>query len=165
MGKHYHIDLEKYSLEKFKRNLKARDMIPSRVILKEDLDERFKILESNGISNLKELTERLKTRSKIEQFSEITGLSIQYLTVLNREAKSYLPAPVRLDKFSGIPAAYVSSLEQQGIKNTRQLFYAATGKRARELLSQKTRIPVQAVTELVCLSDLARIYGVGKVRG
>ncbi|MFA9404160.1 MAG: DUF4332 domain-containing protein, partial [Anaerolineales bacterium] len=61
MNDQYHIDLEEYSLNKFKNNLKSRDMIPSRVSLKDDLDERFKILEINGINNLKELIEELKT--------------------------------------------------------------------------------------------------------
>jgi len=138
-------------------------MIPSRVILKEDLDERFRILGTMGITNLKELTDTLKTKPKIEQFSEITGLSIQYLTILKREAKSYLPNPIRLDKFNGIPVEYVNRLAARGIKNTRQLFYAAKDKQEREQLSQKTIIPNAIIKELVCLSDLARIYGVGPV--
>jgi hypothetical protein len=163
MEKQYHIDLEKYSLNKFKNNLESRDMIPSRVILKEDLDERFKVLEICGIKNLKELTDTLKTKQKIELFSEETGLSIEYLTILNREAKSYLPNPIRLDKFAGIPVEYVNRLEAQGIKNTRQLFFAAKGKNEREQLAQLVEIPIEIMNELVCLADLARIYGVGPV--
>ena len=95
MGKQYHLNLERFSLEKFKKSLKSRKMIPSRVVLKEELKERFTILENSNISNLKELVDRLKTKSKIEQFSNETGLPIEYLIVLNREAKSYLPNPIR----------------------------------------------------------------------
>jgi hypothetical protein len=163
MEKQYHIELQNYSLQKFKHSLESRDMIPSRVILKQDLDDRFKILESFGITNLKELIDALKTKQKIEYFSNETGLSIEYLTILNREVKSYLPNPIRLDKFTAIPARYVDRLESEGIKNTRQLFYAAKGKNEREQLSQKTDIPLDIINELVSLSDLGRIYGVGPV--
>ena len=127
------------------------------------MDERFKILEIKGITNLKELIDGLKTKPKIEHFSKETGLSVEYLTILNREAKSYLPNPIRLDKFPGIPAQYVSRLETEGIKNSRQLFNEAKDKNGRERLSQKTEIPIEIMNELVCLSDLARVYGVGPV--
>ena len=163
MRKQYHIDLEKYSLKKFKSNLKSRDMIPSRVSLKDDLDERFKIFEINSITNLKELIDVLKTKPKIELFSKETGLTIEYLTLLNREAKSYLANPIRLDKFSGIPTKYVDRLDVVGIRNSRQMFYKAKDKKERVLLSRKTEIPIEILDEFVCLSDLSRAYGVGPV--
>ena len=128
MRKQYHIDIEKYCLQKFKNNLKSRDMIPSRMSLKNGVNEKFKALEAHGITNLKELIDALKTKQKIELFSNETGLTIEYLTLLKREAKSYLPNPVRLDKFPGIPTKYADRLEVEGIKNTRQLFNEAKGK-------------------------------------
>ncbi len=163
MGNQYHIDLEKYSLRKFKNNLKSREMIPSRVSLKDELDERFNILEINGITNLKELIDALKTKAKIELFSKETGLTIEYLTLLKREAKSYLSNPVRLDKFPGIPTKYVARLASEGIKNSRQLFNAAKDRNERERISESTEIPIESLNEIVCLSDLIRAYGVGPV--
>jgi len=163
MKAQYHINLEEYSLQKFKRNLEVRDMIPSRVSLKDDLDERFSMLESADITNLKELIEALKTKQKIEQFSKETGLSIQYLTLLNREAKSYLPNPVRLDKFPGISNTVIEKLGAVGIKNSRHMFNAAQDKVDRERLAQKSEIPIAILDELVGLSDLSRVYGVGPV--
>jgi len=62
MNERYQIDLAKYSLQKFKRSLQSREMIPSRISLKDDLDARFRILENRGIANLKELIDRLKTK-------------------------------------------------------------------------------------------------------
>ena len=163
MGNQYHIDIEKYSLQKFKNNLSSREMIPSRVSLKDELDERFKILEINGIKNLKELIDVLKTKPKIELFSKETGLTIEYLTLLKREAKSYLPNPIRLDKFPGIPTKYVDRLDAEGIRNSRQLFNEAKNKNERDQISKRTEIPIEIMNELVCLSDLARAYGVGPV--
>lgn len=161
MGNQYHIDIEQYSLQRFKDNLKSRDLIPSRVSLKDRLDENFRVLELNGITNLKELIDTLKTKSKIERFSEETGLSVEYLTLLKREAGSYVANPVRLDKFAGIPAEYTRRLEAEGIKNSRQLFDAAKDKTARAQIAQRIQVPVEALDELVCLSDLVRAYGVG----
>ena len=163
MNERYQIDLEKYSLQKFKRSLQSREMIPSRRSLKNDLDGRFRILENCGIANLKELTDRLKTKQKIEQFSQETSLSVHYLTLLKREAKSYLSKPIRLDKFLGVQTDYLDRLKKKGIRNTRQLFLQAQSKSGRERLSKETAIPKQAFNELVGLSDLARIYGVGPV--
>ena len=163
MENRYHINIEKYNIQKFKNNLKSRDMIPSRVSLKDKLDKRFKILELNSITNLKQLIDVLNTKSKIELFSEETGLTTEYLTLLKREAKSYLPNPVRLDKFLGIPPKYVDRLEAEEIKNSRHLFYKAKDKNEREQLSQRTEIPIEVLNELVSLSDLARAYGVGPV--
>jgi hypothetical protein len=163
MGNQYHLDIEKYSIQKFKNNLESREMIPSRVSLKDELDERFKALKIKGITNLKELIDALKTKPKIELFSHETGLTIEYLTLLKREAKSYLPNPVRLDKFPGILPKYVDRLEVEGIKNSRHLFNEAKDKNEREHLSRTTEIPIEILDELVSLSDLSRAYGVGPV--
>ena len=163
MSTQYQIDLEKYSLQRFKKSLQTRDMIPSRSRLKDELDVRFEILEDRGITNLKELTDVLKTKNKVEQFSQETGLSIEYLTLLNREAKSYLSKPIRLDKFPDIQTRYLERLDEVGIRNSRQLFVEAQNKNRRERLSKETDIPLEVLNELIGLSDLSRIYGVGPV--
>jgi hypothetical protein len=163
MKDYYHIDTETYSLQKFKSDIGARDLIPSRVSLKDELDERFEILQNNGLTNLKELIDALKTKAKIADFSEKTGLPVEYLTLLRREANSYLPNPVRIDTFSGIPSEYVDRLAVEGMNNTRQLFNAAIEKSERVQISQRTGIPMDILTEAVCLSDLVRAYGIGPV--
>ena len=163
MEKHYQIDLSQYSLHKFKKNLVSRDMIPSRRSLKDELDERFKIIEHKELTNLKELIDRLNTKQKIELFSQETGLSIEYLTLLKREANSYRKNPIRLDKFPGIPRTYVERLDAVGIRDSRNLFYEAKAKIEREILAKRTGIPVEIMNELICLSDLVRAYGVGPV--
>ncbi len=163
MKKQYHIDLTKFSLRQLKSSLQNRELIPSRVILKEKLEERFNTLKINGIKNLQDLADALKTKQKIETFSKKADLPVDYLTILNREAKSYLPSPKRLKDFPGIDSKDIDALESIGIKNTKQLFNK--GKNAGEVkkLSQLTGIPIDKLNELVALSDLARLYGVGPV--
>lgn len=163
MGVQYEIDLRKYSIQKFKKSLKSRDLIPSRAMLKEDIDSSFEILERCGITNLKELTNALNSKQKIEQFSRESGLTIEYLTLLNREAKSYLSKPVRLDKFPGVRKEHLDKLENLGIRNSKQLFLQAQEKGEREGLSEDSGISVDVLNELIGLSDLSRIYGVGPV--
>ena len=163
MKKNYHIDLSEYSLEKFKNNLKSREVIPSRVSLKVGLDEKFAVLKDKGIRSLKDLIDVLKTKTKIDLFSKETGLTIAYLILLRREAKSYLPNPVRLDKFPGIETEHFDKLESVGIKNSRHLFIEGKSKAERERMSVATGVPIKILDELVCLSDLTRAYGVGPV--
>jgi len=163
MEKQYYIELEKYSLAKLKIGLQKRDMIPSRVILKEKIEHRFKILTANGIKNLNTLTDVLKTKQKIEIFSKRTGLPIDYLTILNREVKSYLPNPMRLATFPGINIKDIQALESIGIRNTKQLFNKCQDRKEIKQLSIETGIPIENLDEFFALSDLARLYGVGPV--
>ncbi len=163
MKEHYYLDLEQYSLRKLKISLQNRKMIPSRVMLKEQIEERFEILQNNGIHNVKTLIAVLKTPQKIESFSTQSGLPIDYLTVLKREAKSYHPNPIGLKKFPGVDSKDLDALEARGIKHTKQLFEKGHVSEARQQLSQVTGISVERLNELVSLSDLARLYGVGPI--
>jgi hypothetical protein len=160
---HYHIDTEGYSLTRFQRGIASRQLIPSRRCLQDELEERFRILKDAGISNLKELIDALKTKAKVEQFSQMTGLPNDYLTILRREANSYLPKPVRLDILPGVAADHVARLKDEGITNTQHLFNQAGDRQRRVQLAQRTGIPPDKVDELVGLSDLTRAYGVGPV--
>ena len=85
MREQYQIDLEKYSLDKFKNDLNAREMIPSRVSLKDELDERFGILEASGIKNLRELIGVLKTKQK-----SIAILGLSFKRILMTSGKVQL---------------------------------------------------------------------------
>jgi len=159
----YHIDLENFSLVDFKKSLESRELIPSRVSLKIGLDERFSLLADHGIINLQELLDALKTKLKIEAFSESTGLTVDYLTLLRREANSYLPNPIRLDKYPGIPSFFIERLKAAGLTHSRHMFNQGKDKRERENLSKQTNVPLEILDELVGLSDLSRAYGVGPV--
>lgn len=163
MKEQYYIDFEKFSLQKFKRSLQKRKMIPSRIVLKQDIEERFNIFDSNGIKTLKALIDTLKSKQKIEDFSKKTGLSIEYLTVLKREVNSYHPNPINLDKFPGVDTKTVESLEKLGIRNTRQYFEKIFLGIGTNQLAKETKISKDQLDELASLSDLARLYGVGPV--
>jgi predicted flap endonuclease-1-like 5' DNA nuclease len=163
MGGGYYLDPDCYSLDQFEQNLSSRDMIPSRVLLKENLEERFEVLRKSGLKSLGDLLRALKTKTKIASFADKSGIPADYLVLLNREARSYQPKPVRLGRFSGIPDSAVQALEEQGVKHSRHFFEQAQHPESREELARMTGISMDLITELLCLSDLVRLYGFGPV--
>ena len=159
----YFIDLEGFSLEKFKHILETRELLPSRRILKEGIDQHFETLASLGINNLKSLVERLKNKKKMESLSRETGIPANYLAILRREANSYLPKPANLADIPGISPVHIEQLSATGIKNSKHLLEQAHTKGDRHKLSLQTGVPIENLEELVKLSDMLRINGVGPV--
>ena len=163
MNLNYHIDSRKYTLQQLKTNLLSREMIPSRKALKEDLERRFEILEKMGIVNLQDLINALKNKKKMEGFSSSSGISVDYLILLRREANSYLPNPVPLNKFPGVSPGDLARLKEKGIKNSRHLFEQAGSDKNRKELAKLSGVPLERINEFAGLSDLVRAYGVGPV--
>lgn len=163
MEDNYSIDLEKITLERFQHMLETKELLPGRMILKEQIDERFGILESMGIDNLQELWEKLKTQKRVAQLAEDSGLREEYLIILRREVSGYMPKPVNLKDFPDIDAKYIERLASLGIKTTKHLFDRVKTESQRAELSEKSNIPVEIIEELTKLSDLVRIVGVGPV--
>ena len=110
----YYLDLEGFSLERFRQTLESGNLLPSRRILKDEIPERFAILESLGIRNLQNLIEALKTKKRLENFARQSGLPMDYLVNLRREANSYLPKPMDLAVIPGVDLGH----RKQGVRPT-----------------------------------------------
>jgi predicted flap endonuclease-1-like 5' DNA nuclease len=76
---------------------------------------------------------------------------------------SYRPGPVNLQAFPGVEEDCVTRLTAAAIKNSRHLFNQTRAAGRQADLSQQTGIALQALNELIALSDLVRISGVGPV--
>jgi hypothetical protein len=163
MKNDYHVDLEKYSLDKFKKDLDESELIPSRMILKEDISSRFGVLKDNDIFNLQDLVNVLKTPKKAKEFAQKSGLPQDYILILRREVNSYTPTPVNLDKFPGIDADNITKLKKEGIKNTAHLFKKIKTPKDRKNLAAELDIPPAEILELAKLTDLVRIKWVGPI--
>ena len=100
---------------------------------------------------------------KIDRFSKETGLTVEYLTILRREANSYMSVPVKLIDLPFIETDIISKLELHGIRDSKQLFENGAKLKDRQNLSEKHNLPFDKLSELVCLCDLVRITGVGPV--
>jgi len=163
MDDSYHLNLGEISLDQYKRTLKEAELIPSRRILKQEIDGCFSRLQARGISNLAEFLSAVKSTDKIAGLARNTGLSEDYLTLLRREVNALLPKPRNLRDFPGIKASIVDRLASRGIKNSKQLFERALTRERRAELAAESGIGADELLELVKLSDLSRVYGVGPV--
>ena len=158
--KRYSIDPGLITLDHFKRLTGSKRMLPGRVALQVQMDERFGLLKRSGIENLGDLLRILGSKSKIDSYSARTGLSSDYLVLLKREAGSYLARPFPLSNFPGIPYEYVELLKSKGIKNTKNLFEEVQSEHQQAQLAASTGIPEYRLKELFSLCDLSRITGV-----
>ena len=161
--KQYSIDPSLISLEEFKELTANRRMLPGRVMLHEEMDERFNLLKASGMETLGDILRILRSKTKIQSFAIQTGLSEDYLVLLKREAGSYMAKPFSLSSFPGIPFEYVELLKSRDIKNTKDLFEQVQSELEQEDLSASTGIPVYRLKELHFLCDLSRVTGVGGI--
>jgi hypothetical protein len=160
----YYIDLGKYTLDKFEHRLLSSKLLPGRRILLENIEANFSILRELKIRDVKQLLDLLKNKDKIERVSNDTGIPSDYLTILRREAGSFLPTLVTLEKIiEPENTHYISILGSVGIKNSKQLFECSFSKEKRFELSKNLAIPYPLITRWVELCDLLRINGVGPV--
>jgi DNA polymerase/3'-5' exonuclease PolX len=163
MTSQYNLDLETISLDRFRSDLESTEMLPGRTILQEDIAGRFAVLEAMRVCNLKELVSALSTKQKIRGFSEASGLPVEYLVILGRQARSYVPKLVSLRDIPGVDPEQVRRLAEVGILHSKHLFDRGATPADRAALAKETGIPEADLLELVSLSDLARVGGMGPV--
>ena len=72
--------------------------------------------------------------------------------------------PFKLRDFVGVDPDQVTRLSGIGIKHTNQMLTVGRTPESRKKLARQAGIPVEAVVELVKLSDLARLPGVKGIR-
>lgn len=161
MEDNYYINLNTISLSDYAQELETAVMIPSRMILKEDIQRRFECLKTHGINNLNDILVAFKTPEKLKAFAEKSGLPEDYLAMLKREIASSQPKPVNLKDISGIDKDVIRKLEASGINNTKKLFPYVTTPAGREALANQTGISLEVILELTKLTDVSRIKWVG----
>jgi len=89
----YYIDLKIISIDEYKEILKASDLLPSRLILKDNIDSNFDLIKNQKVQNVDELLNLLKNKKKLQDFSRQSGLHDDYLMILIREIKRYSTKP------------------------------------------------------------------------
>lgn len=157
----YYIDFDKFTIDNYRIKLKSIYLPPSRMVLKDRIDERFGYFESIGINNLKELILLLRNKNKFAELSAINFLTTDYLTILLRELNSLLPKPRKLSEFTFVNKEITQHLEKIGISNTEQLYNKVITETDRQKLADSIGIKYQEILELTKLADLSRIKWVG----
>ncbi|MEN8120212.1 MAG: DUF4332 domain-containing protein [Bacteroidota bacterium] len=153
----YYIDLKSISIVQYKEILKASDLLPSRLILKDNIENYFDQIKNQGVQNVDELLNLLKTKKKLQDFAVKSNLPENYLTILIREIKSYRQKPTKIKDFLGISDDTILKLEKSGIKNTLQLFEEILTSISRKEFAKETGIDKDEILKIAKLADLSRI--------
>lgn len=143
----YNIDLECISTEEYKEILKKQNLLASRRILQQNLDENFVLFERYGMLNLFQLKKSLSTPLKIKSFANQSGITENYLIILKREISSLEQKPVPLSSFPNIDAALIKNLNDVGLRNSKDYWLQHNSEN----------------DELFSLCDLVRINGIGPI--
>lgn len=153
----YYIDLSKISIDEYKEILKSADLIPSWMILKENIDKNLDLIKKQNVLNLEQLQSVIKDKTKIQEFAKQSSLPEEYLTILRRVINGYHPKPNRIKDFPNITQEIISKLEELKIKNTIHLYEQVLTQEKRNELSKKTGIDKVEIVKLTKLTDLSRI--------
>lgn len=144
----YQLNLSLLSITDYMALLKNQNLLPSRRILKDHIDEHFSRLMAYGISDVEKLRKCLSSPSKMTELKEFTGIPQDYLVILKREIGSMLQKPVLLSQFPGINRELIEHLGSMGIRDSYEYYKN----------HQQT-----TDDQLYCLCDLVRINGIGPV--
>lgn len=153
----FYLNFEKISLHEFEVMLSETDLVPSRMILKESMEEKFTKFRRENIANLEELFQALKTKVKVKNCSDKWNIEEEYLSILIREIKSYRQPPVKLRDFIGFNSQDILNIEGLGIKTALQLYNQVKTPQLRRELAERIPMNYQALLKLTKHMDLSRV--------
>jgi hypothetical protein len=159
----YSIDLKKISLNEFQEILVSIDLLPGRRMLLEYLPEIFAALKQKGVFHLEALRKLLQNKKDYPELAKALLVSVNYLTILNREVNSYFSKPVPLSKLEVFSCDELERLAGAGIKTTQALYEQAHTPARRQEIATRLALPPKKILRTLQLSDLLRINGVGPV--
>ena len=153
----YYINLKEMGLERLRKQLVSRYLVPSRQPLRQDIDAIFGRFHELGLQHAGDLLMQLNTRKRLTSFSATSGVDEVYLTILGRELRSWLPKPNKIADFPEMDREVVLKLEQVKIITTLQLFEYILTPDTRKNLAEATGLEEQVILRLARLTDLSRI--------
>ena len=153
----YYRDLDELSLEDYQAILESADLLPSRRVLQEDTTARFAELKAQGLATVADLQNALKSKPKLQAFTQKSGLDEDYLKILIREVNSLQPKPNKLADIPDAPETVVSALANLGIKDTVHLYDRVRTPADRAVLAAEAGVDEAAILYLAKLTDLSRI--------
>jgi predicted flap endonuclease-1-like 5' DNA nuclease len=130
-------------------------------------------LEDADADDLNQFVAWIEQEPKASAKTQLWALGYLFEFTANEELRSLASSlrarrikrrPFPLSKFRGVDPAIADKLAAAGIKNVAQMREAGRTRNDRQALAERTGIPVEAILELVKLSDLARIQGLKAIR-
>jgi hypothetical protein len=159
----YYLDLSAITLRELYATFFDGNIAPGRKILFDGKDDRRRKLESYGIENVATLIDAVKTPTHLATLAKQCELDQEYLTILARQARSYRPTPVALDRFGSGDDAAPAKLAEHGIKNSKHLYDALVRAGSVDALATASGVSRDVLDEYRALSDLVRVPGIGPV--
>lgn len=153
----YYIDLSEIPIEDYQEMLETRYLIPSQIVLRENIDKNFDIIKAQGINHVEQLRLALNSKKKLLAFAEQSGIAESYLKILIRHINGFRQKPTKISDLPDTTDDTVQMLAKQGIKNTLQLYDHILTPEARETLADQTKIRPDEIVRLTRLTDLCRI--------
>lgn len=141
----YGINLASLDIDEYKQLLKKQNLLPSRRLLWDGIDEKFALFTKMGIKNVKQLLKLLSDKKATEKLVT-SALTSDYMTILKRELGTLIQKPIPLSDFPDVEKALIDNLMTKGIKTTKDYYETANH---------------VSDDYLYALSDLVRINGVG----
>jgi hypothetical protein len=132
-----------------------------------------KALDEASSEELEGFVEWIESEPKASAKGHLWGLCYYYEFASNQAMRDFAGAlrqqriqrkPFTLKGFRGTNPEFVAKLAAVGIEDVEQMREAGRTPDSRQELSEKARIPIEAVLEFVKLSDLARIPGLKGIR-
>jgi hypothetical protein len=160
MNTSYTINLAQISLDEFEEILTTTALLPGRRILLSGLPEIVDCIQQSGITHLAALQRALKDKKRYPQLAADWAVSVEYLTVLNREINSYVSKPLPLADLGLFDTDELTALAAAGLKTTRDLYELGAAPAGRPL-ADRLALPAAKLTAALELCDLLRITGVG----
>ena len=130
------------------------------------------LLEADA-ADLEQFVSWIEREPKASAKTQLWALGYHFEYTANEELRSVASAlraertkktPFTLGKFRGVDPTVVDKLASAGIRNVAQMREAGRTHSNRQALAARTGVPIEAILELVKLSDLARIQGLKAIR-
>ena len=157
----YSINLEAISLDEFAEITSTKYLIPGRRILLDHLLSVMQHLKTQNIQHLASLKKLLGDKKTYTHMSEDLGVSVEYLTVLNREVNSYESKPIALSKLDIFTVSELEQLKSAGLRSTKHFYEQALTADDRRNLVSRSQLNADKILQALELADLLRINGVG----
>jgi hypothetical protein len=159
----YSINLETISLDEFAEITSTKYLVPGRRVLLDHLSSIIEHLKARDINHLAALKKLLSNKKNYSQLADDLGVSVEYLTVLNRESNSYESKPIPLSKLGLFSALELEQLKSAGLTSTKHLYERALTADDRRDLAIHTQFTEGKLIQALELIDLLRINGIGPV--
>ena len=137
--------------------------------------ERGRTLEGAAVADLLAYAGALDAAKPGSARTQVRGLGLYYrfcgrtelaeaANELREAGIAHHRAAFKLAEFLEVDPAALDALARAGIRTTEQMLEAGRTPDSRQSLAEQTGLDTQAILELVCLSDLARLPGVKGIR-